>query len=148
MKYSLAKHILTITIPDNLVGDFGAQSISIGGEGSYLDSITLTYNSQLWTTTGDATGSWVHDQNLDRTGTAEISIKQVSPSVGRFKTLCNLYFNSYIDYDGLTLELSDIAGNIIATCNDCYIQKIPNQAYQATSQNQTWTITCGKITIR
>lgn len=147
MRYSLAKYILTITIPANLVGEFGTQSISVGGENSYLESINITFASTLWETAADSTGSWVHNQNLDRSGTVVVNLNQLSVNVAKFKRLCNLFFNSNAEYDGLTLELADTSGNIIATCNDCLVQKIPDQSFQSTAQYQSWTFTCGKITI-
>lgn len=146
-RYSLAKYILTVSIPDNLVAEFGDRSVSIGGEGSYTDSITITRSVETWTTEGDSTGSYVHNQNLNKTGTAEVSLNQLSPQIAKFKTLCNLYSNADAEYDGLTLELSDTAGNVIATCNDCLINKIPDQQFQATAQNQSWVFTCGQIII-
>lgn len=147
MRYSLAQYILTITLPANLASEFGAQAISVGGENSYLESMSVSYRSTLWETSADNTGSWVHNQNLDRSGTVTLSLNQVSIAVAKFKKLCNLYFNASNIYEGLTLELSDTDGNTIATCNDCLVTKIPDQALSNAAQNQSWTLTCGKITI-
>ena len=144
MRYSLSRYILTIAIPAKL--GFGSKTLSVGGEASYLDSITISFNNALWSTTGDATGSWVHTKNLDRTGTVTVSLSQLANNVSQFKTLCSTYFNAESDYDGLTLTLKDIDGNEIASCEDCYITKIPDQGFQSTAQQQSWTFTCGKIT--
>lgn len=142
MKYSLANYILSIDCNDDrLKSIFG--TISIGGEGNYLDSITLSQPTSLYSTTGYATGAWVHNKNLDRHGSATLSLNQISNAVAKFIQLAKLFYTD--DYEGFTLSLSDIAGNKIATCVDCYIEKIPDQAYTASAQNQSWTFTCGQI---
>lgn len=145
-KYSLSKYILTISIPSEIAGQFGASTISVGGEGSYLDSISISYSTSRWNTKGDATGSWVHEENLDRTGSAAVTLNQLSDKVAKFIRLCNLYYNTDVDLDGLTLELNDTSGNNIATCNDCVIKEIPNQDFGSESANQEWVFNCGKIT--
>lgn len=146
-RYSLANYILTVTIPTELAGTFGANTLTVGGEGSYLDSMQVSLSQNLWSTEGDSTGSWVHNKNLDRTGTCQITLSMLSDKVARFITLCNLYYAADSDYSGLTLELSSSDGTTIATCNDCYITKIPDQQFQSTAQRQTWEFTCGRITI-
>lgn len=146
MKYSLADYILSVSIPSDLASQFGTETITVGGEGSYLDNIEISFNNNLWDTESDATGSWIHNKNLSRAGTATVTLNQVSNQVARFKTLCNLYYSN--DFDGLTLTLQDRLGNEIATLEDCYINKIPNQNYQATAQPQPWVFTSGRITIK
>ena len=142
MKYSLANYILSIDSNDSEIKNiFG--TITVGGEGDYLDSLTLSHESNIYSTTGYATGGWVHNKNLDRHGTATISINQLSDRVGRFIQLAKLAFSG--DYAGFTLSLSDIDGNKIATCVDCYITKIPDQSFNPQAQNQIWTFTCGQI---
>lgn len=142
MKYSLANYILSIDSNDYEIKNiFG--TITIGGEGDSLDSLSLSHNATMYETTGYATGGWVHNKNLDRHGTATITLNQLSDRVGRFIQLVKLAFSG--DYEGFTLSLSDIDGNQIATCVDCYITKIPDQSFNPQAQNQTWTFTCGQI---
>ena len=142
MKYSLANYILSIDSNDSEIKNiFG--TISIGGEGSYLGSISLSLQNPMWETTGFATGAWVHNKSLDRHGSATLTISQLSDAVARFIQLCKLYYSG--DYNGFTLSLSDIAGNRIATCVDCYIEKIADQSFEAQSGNQSWVFTCGQI---
>lgn len=142
MKYSLANYILSIDANDPEIKQmFG--TISIGGEGSYLGSISLSIANPMWTTTGFSTGAWVHNKNLDRHGTATVTLSQLSETVSRFIQLCKLYYAS--DYNGFTISLSDISGNRIATGVDCYITKIPDQTYENQAGNQTWEFTCGQI---
>lgn len=142
MKYSLANYILSIEPNDAQIKQiFGVTTI--GGEGSSVDSITLSNLTNIYDTTGYATGGWVHNKSLDRHGTATISINQLSDRVTRFIQLAKLSLSG--DYDGFTLSLTDIEGNKIATCVDCYIQNIPEQAFASTAANQTWTFTCGQI---
>ena len=142
MKYSLANYILSIEpLDDTLKSIFG--TTSIGGEGNALDSIVLSQPTDMFSTSGYATGAWVHNKNLDRHGTATISLNQLSDRVGRFIQMAKLFISG--DYDGFTLSLSDINGNKIATCVDCYITKIPDQSYANESANQSWVFTCGQI---
>lgn len=143
--YSLANHILTVALPQALIAQFGADYISIGGEGSYLDSVTVSISNDLFQTVGDYTGSWHHNKNLNAQGTVSVSLNQMSPQVARFKRLCNIFKNG--DYDGLTLTLKTLQGTLISTAVDAYITKIPDQAFQTTAQSQTWSFTSGKVTI-
>lgn len=142
-RYSLANYILSIESNDPTIKNiFG--TVSVGGEGNYLESMTISQTNDLWTTSGYATGAWVHTKNLSRIGTVEVSLSQLSNQISKFIKLCNTYYTG--DYDGCTLTLTDNLGNLIATCVDCYIQKIPDQGFQSAAQNQSWTFTCGQIT--
>lgn len=150
MRYSLSRYILTLALPEDFdptfVAAFGS-TLSIGGEGSYVNQFQVSLNKSVWSTDGDATGSWVHNQNLDRTGTCAVQIKQVSDAVFKFIRLCNCFYTSSLSYEkGINLTLRDNEGNVIATCEDCYIDKIPEQVMSDSSAFQTWTFTCGKIT--
>lgn len=146
-RYSLAKYLLTVSIPRALADKFGAGTITVGGEGSHTSSISIAYKESLWTTEGDSTGSWVHNKNLDRTGTATVVLNQLASNVVKFKTLCNIFYDSSEDYDGLTLTLTDSEGQKIATCEDCYITTIPAQEFGNTATTQNWEFTCGRITM-
>lgn len=141
-RYSLANHILSIKPNDPTIeAMFG--TISIGGEGSYNDSIRIRRNNNMWDTTGYATGAWVHNKNLSRTGVVEISLNQLSDQVAKFITLCDTYYTG--DYEGFTISLSKIDGNKIATALDCYITKVPDQEFLDSAQSQVWSFTCGQI---
>ena len=141
-KYSLANHILSIKPNDqqlNLL--FG--TINIGGEGSYLDSVNISLESGMWSTTGYATGGWVHNKRLNRNGTVSLSLNQLSNSVAILKRLASIFYTG--DYDGFTITLTTNDGTLISTCTDCYLSSIPEQAFAAEAANQTWSFTCGKI---
>ena len=146
-KYSLAKYILTISIPASVAALFGLNSISVGGSGSYTESITIRFNAEEWSVEGDATGSYVMNRNNNRTGTVEVSLNQLSDRVRQFITLCNIYKSSNTIEEGLTLELRSLDGVMVATCLDCMVQKIADQAFAATAANQSWTFVSGSITI-
>ena len=144
-KYSLANYILSIEPADaSLKTMFG--TISIGGEGSYLGSINVSMNSSLWSTTGYATGAWVHNKSLDKSGTCKININQLSDKVIKLIKLCNVYYSG--DYNGVTITVSDNSGNKVATCVDCYIQKLADQSFSTTADSQDWTFTCGQISLQ
>lgn len=139
--YSLASYILTIS---NISSEFGLTNIQIGGQGSMLDSITLSRNENLYETVGDPTGGYVHNKNLNKTGTIALSLSQLSANVGKFITLVNIYARTDIT-DGLTITLVDTEGNIIATCTDCFPQGVPEQTFAGSAGTQNWQFTCGKI---
>lgn len=148
-RYSLANYTLAITLPSELatiLGLTGSESLVVGGEGSYLDTFVVELDNDMFSTKGDATGSWVHDKNLSRVGKAEISLNQLSDRVAKFKKIVNIYYQSGTDYDGVNLSLVDNQSNEIANCVDCYFTKIPRQEFSQESGNQTWSLTCGQIT--
>lgn len=142
-RYCLANYILTADIPEDI--GFGSQSVSIGGEGSYLDTITVHLNNSLFSTQGDNTGAWVHIKNLDKTGTITITINQMSDKIASFKALMNIYSNMDSDVAGMTLTLRDSLNNTICVCEDCVIENIPDQSFGSTPATQTWTFLCGKV---
>lgn len=143
MRYNLSDYILSIKPTDSRINaDFG--TISVGGEGSTTSSITFNTSTNLFDTEGYATGGWVHNKNLDRTGTAVLVLNQLADVVSRLKRLCAVYYGE--DYDGFTLALVDRNQQTVATAEDAYIQKIPEQAFGNEAADQSWTFTCGKIT--
>lgn len=142
MKYSLANYILSIEPTDSRIKNlFG--TISIGGQGSAVGTIDLSIANDMFSTTGFATGGWVHNKSLDRTGTVSITINQLATAVGKFLQMSKLFYGE--DYDGFTLTLSDIGGEKIASCIDCYIQAIPTQSFSKDAADQNWVFTCGQI---
>lgn len=146
MKYSLSKYILTVSIGPTVSSLFGAKSISVGGVGSYTDSITIEQTNDQWSLQGDATGGYVFNKSNDRTGTATVSLSQLSEKVAQFKTLCNVYYTSEEIDEGLTLELRSLDGVVVATCDDCLVKKIPAQAFASEADKQSWEFLCGKVT--
>lgn len=144
-RYSLANYILSISPKDQGIKSmFGV--ISLGGKDSYLGNITISIDPTLWSTKGYATGAWVHDKNLSRVGSCSVSIHQLADEVIKFIRLCQYYYSG--DYNGCTLTVSDTKGNKVATCEDCYISKIPDQTFGESSGNQTWSFTCGKVSFQ
>lgn len=142
MKYSLADYILSIRPDDSRLSAFG--TLNIGGEGTAIGSISIAYDNSMWSTTSFATGGWVHDKNLSRTGTISIQISQLSDKVSKMMQFANIFYSG--DYDGFTITLSDSLGQQIATCVDCYFKQIPSQEFGDSAANQTWSLTSGKIT--
>lgn len=149
-RYSLADYILSISFPDDFASKAGLlqSTIEVGGEGSYLDSMNVSLDNQLWTTEGDSTGSWVHNKNLSRTGKVTISLNQLSTKVAKFKEICKLYYSVNDSFSGAEVTLRPVNSNedMIVRCKDCYFTKIPDQSFQSTAQMQTWELTCGQIT--
>ena len=142
-RYCLANYNLSIVVPTSI--NIGVNSISIGGEGSYLDSINISRNTNLFETTADSTGSWIHTKNLDKSGTVSITINQVSDKIVLFKALMKAYYNSDDKVEGLSLTVLDGSANPIVVCNDCLLTNIPEQSFSSSPTTQTWTFTCGQI---
>lgn len=143
-RYSLADYILSVEIPEDL--GFGVTSVSIGGEGSYLDKISIEGGNEIFKTTGDSTGSWVHTKNLDMTGSVEVSISQMSDKVALLKSLLTVYKSASSSIDGMTLTLRDNDNNTIAICYDCLLTGYPSQDFGESPGSQSWSFTCGKVT--
>lgn len=143
-RYSLANYILTLTPKDNVIKSiFG--SISIGGEGDTLDSVSVNPEGTLFTTTGFSTGGWVHSKSLQRNGTFDITLSQLSDKVVKFIRLCEMFYSK--DYDGFDITIvSNSENKTVCAGTDCYITKIPNQSFGSSAANQTWSFTAGKIT--
>lgn len=145
MRYSLANYILSIASDDKKINSL-FETVQIGGEGDALSSIAITTNDTLWETTSFATGAWIHNKNLSRTGTCEVSISQLSDAVAKFKTYIAYFYGSdNTDVGGVTITLTDSNDNIIATCEDCYPTQIPAQEFSAKAVEQRWRFTCGRI---
>lgn len=149
MRYSLADYILEITLPNSIKAILGLSddTISIGGEGSYLDSIGFSLNNNLWETQGDNTGSYIHIKNLDRTGTASLSMNMMSPKVIQLTTILSTYYNNDSDDDALTITLSNADSTLVITAESCYLTKLPDINLSNEPGNRTWNFTCGKIDI-
>lgn len=141
IKYSLANYLVTITPKDENVRSV-FDSITIGGSGTTTSSIELPQIS-MWRTDGYSTGGYVHNKTYDRHGSISITINQLSDDVSDLIKLFTLYCDN--DYDGFTISVTDIAGNHIADCIDCFLEGIPRQAFSGTASNQTWSFTCGQI---
>ena len=152
-RYSLADYQATLTVP--AIGSSEAESITIGGAGkngigSCVGEISVTRNSNLWTTEADPTGSWVHNKNLDKTGIVRINIRQVSDTVIRLIQICSAFESADIESTtGITININPVLNNEAATqfitCNDCFIVKIPDQTFGQTAAEQSWEFTCGQI---
>ena len=150
-RYSLADY--RVTIEGLLPGISDPIRITIGGagengEGSCLGEIKVTRNTELWNTVADATGSWVHNRNLDKTGTVELSLRQVSDDVVRLIQLCSSYENVTSDATGLTITVSPSHSYSVkaeAFCNDCFPVKVPDQVFGDTAAEQSWVFTCGQV---
>lgn len=142
MKYSLANHILSVK-PNDAAIDSMFGTISIGGEGSYLDSINIRKDRAMWNTEGYSTGAWVHNKDMSKIGTVDVSLNQLTDIVAKFITLCETYYTG--DYEGFTLTVTRNDGTVLCTCIDCYITKIPDQSFTNSASNQTWTFTCGQV---
>lgn len=159
--YSLADYQLTIGLGDTVISRLGLRdengellrNFTIGGpgengEGSFVGQIQVSRNENLFTTSGDPTGSWVHDKNLNRTGTITIDITQISDDIVTLVQLCQIFESIQTGTPGLELTISSVAegaNNTLVTGRDAYIQKLPDLPMGETAGRLSWVFTCGQI---
>lgn len=145
MKYSLANYILSITPNDQVIRNmFGV--ISIGGEGSYVGSVSFSRQASTFSTESYATGAWVHNKNLSRIGNVVVQLNQLSEQVSKFILLCETFLIG--DYEGFTITLSTNDGVKVASAIDAYIEKVPDQTFENSATNQSWSFTCGQVNFK
>lgn len=148
MRYSLASYKITITAKDPSINQFfgaNGQGLTIGGQGTTVGSIDLSYANPQWSMRSYKTGGYVHEKSFSRSGTVSVTLNQLAPEISIMKTVCNQFFGTD-DLDGLTITLTDTFGNAIANCIDCFIEGIPDQRHGESAQDQTWSFLCGNIT--
>ena len=159
--YSLADYQLTIGIPENIARNLNLRdsqgnlltAMTIGGpgengEGSFVGSLSVQRTENLWNTEGDATGSWYHNKNLNKTGTMTLSLNYISEQTIELYQLFSIFESIQENSEGLTLTINTNASEettALATGNDCYISKPANLDLQDTSQPLSWEFTCGQI---
>ena len=148
MKYSLANYILSIKIPQELKAVFGEDFI-VGGagdnqRGSYTTSIDVSRNQDLYTLKADATGSWVHEKNLNQSGTISVNLNQMAP-VGAKLTKLFYALSAYSGNQEITMTICGNDSTPIITANDCVLANIPDLQLQSSVNDRTWTFNCGQV---
>lgn len=147
MKYDLTQYSLSI-VPDDpalsqLVSVIGGMVVT-SANGNGVDKIDVSYSTDQWSTKGYANGAWEHNKSYNRTGTASVSLSQLSEAIARFSKFCNLWYSG--NYNGLTLTVTNnMTGASVCICHDCYITRIPSQDFGESAATQTWSFTCGLI---
>lgn len=151
--YSLTDYTLSVVVNDDLLSALGLDSsnntITIGGNSSYVGQINIeARNQSMFSTEGDATGSWVHNKNKSRVGKISVQINQISEKVDLLTRILEYYYDAASDIGGLTLRVNKLSGNtpiVVAQGNDCYIENNPAKTYGNTAADQTWSFTCGEV---
>lgn len=152
-KYSLSQVSVVITFPG------ATNPIRFGGQGSMLGSVTLTRKNDRFSAEGDATGGYVVNETLDKTGTCVISIKQFAPLVDTLTSLFNKYDANNSEnvigtevtgslvgsYEDLQTKI-DIyyAGNIIGKAEGCYLN-MTDLALEEENGDREFTFECGSV---
>lgn len=151
--YSLADYTLKIDFPAAVAAKLGGYldgtGLTIGGpgesrEGSFLGQIRIRRNTDTWSTQADPTGSWVHSKTLDRTGTVELNIREVSDTILKLIYICQIYEDDLTGLDGMTITIFN-GTRTVATANDCMITKVADQEHGETAVEQSWAWTAGQI---
>lgn len=127
-----------------------SNTILLGGDDSYVGSISFQYKTNAWEVTGDPTGSWVHTKNRDRTGTCTLSMNQVAYKGAMLIKIFNIYYNDTARdeeiIDGFDIYVTDRKGRKLMSAMDCYVQNVPTMEYGSTPRDLSWTFNCGRIT--
>lgn len=151
-RYSLSDYIVTINIKDidSNLSQLVGETISIGGEGSYVGSISLKYlnNNGMYNIDADDTGSYVYNRSLNLSGQIDISLNQISPAATKLRTIFNYYLSQdLLNPFTITLSQSNADGTQTKISNmiDCMITSLPEQKYESSAGMQTWSIQCGKL---
>lgn len=140
--YSLSDYRLSITFNNvTLRNAFG--TITIGGQGSTTDSISVEPNGTLYSTASYATGGYVHEKNLDKTGKAKVSLNQMSEACYVLNNVVKMYYQA--NYEGATISVVDADGRTVATCKDCVPTSQPARTFGQSSGMLDWEWTCGVI---
>ena len=160
-RYALADYQLTVKVSSNInIPGISGESFTIGGpastsynsegsQGGYIGDITISRKASMWTTDSDYTGGYVHVKNLDRTGTAKVSLNQLSDNIIRLNTIFSLCeARGTSENEAITLIVTNSATNkVVATCTDCRIVKQPDQVFANSPTMQAWEFTCGIVDI-
>lgn len=142
MRYSLADYIVSIAPPEAAQGVFS--EIKIGGNGNYIGSVNVSFSNNLYELESYATGAYVFNKNLSRSGTVSISLNQLCEEVALLKRMINTLYGE--DHDAFTITIQQRGTNVVS-CVGCYPSKIPDQAMEATAQMQQWQFLVGEITL-
>lgn len=164
-RYSLASVKVVISFSNGYKANFG-------GQGSMIGSVTLARKTERFSSEGDATGGFVINETLDRTGTCTISIKQFAPLVS---TLTNLFATYDLSSNGdsvtdivggitnygntenregfdasITLEGAvniDLyyMGTLIGHCGSCYLN-MPDLELEEDNGTRDFVFECGEVT--
>lgn len=150
-RYSLADYKVSISFPAGLKAGLSTDPLEIGGpgnngeDGSFVGTIKLARATNTWETEADPTGSWVHNKNLDRHGTVTLSIRQISDDIIRLIMIARAIENDQTLKKGCKIDVYGADTQLVATAEDCYIVKIPEQNYGEKAQTQEWEWTSGRI---
>lgn len=147
-KYALANYQIAISINDTQLRNLFSDEIVIGGAGTYMGNISVNRESNVYEVQGDNTGSYVFNQNLNKTGTVTLSINQLSDDVIKLKRIVEWCYTHEISPFTITVRSNTLESTSVKTvciCNDCLVQGVPTQSFGDAATNQTWTFICGKI---
>lgn len=132
----------------NLLTNFVIGGPGEDGQGSFVGQIVVNRTQDLFTTTGDATGSWVHDKNLNKTGTITVDITQISDDIITLVQLCQIFESIQSNVPGLELSINSVSSGVsttMVTGKDCLIQKLPELPLAETAGRLSWVFTCGQV---
>lgn len=123
-RYSLADHVVTFTAIQGANSGTDLFTFEIGGQGSFLGSLNISWNADTWSQQMDATGSGSYSKNYDRSGTITLSLNQVSEKT----ILMDRLFQSYhlSDSDDIVYKVTISRGSkTLVEASYCVLKKLP-----------------------
>lgn len=141
--YALVNYRLTITVPKSLQALFG-QTIVIGGKGSFVQTFSVP-SRPLYTVQGDATGGYIHEKSINRSGNVSLTLNILAPQVKTLLKFANTYYNQNVSDEAFTMKLTNLQSTTLVTCNACLFADIPQSSFSASAPTQTWNFACGEI---
>lgn len=150
-KYSLAKVKIAMSVPT----EDNQNPITFGGQGSMIGSITISRKSERFSAEGDATGGFVVNENLDKTGTCVLSIKQFAPLVNTLTNIFNAYDDASVELEnGIDMDAQSQAisikvfyeGALLAECNFCFLN-MPELPFEEENGTRDFSFECGEVNL-
>ena len=151
-RYSLALVSVVMKFPNKTT------PVRFGGQGSMIGNVTLSRKNDRFSAEGDATGGFVINETLDKTGTCVISIKQFAPLVSTLTNLFNQYDSDSANYESVepgtvptsenltsstTIELY-YAGVLVGTAQGCYLN-MPELPLEEENSSRDFSFECGVV---
>ena len=121
-RYSLADHTISIESSNS------AFRVKLGGTGSFLGGIGVTWDADIWSKEMDPTGSGVLNKSYDRSGEVKLTINQMSDQVQTFEEIMKSYFSEQSTnlnpVFGITI--SSAVNGVIVDATHCVLKKLPD----------------------
>ena len=121
-RYSLADHTVSIKSSNSTF------KLTLGGTGSFLGGIGVTWDADIWSKEMDPTGSGVLNKSYDRSGEIKVTINQMSEQVKTFERIMKSYFtNVALETNPVfDITISSAVNGMLVEATYCVLKKLPD----------------------